>query len=305
VAQAFSGAASALFQPGTASLVPRVTADVQRANAVLRVGESLARIAGPALGGTLVAVANVSLVFGINAGTFGFSALCLLLLRLAPPAQGAQRPETTWRSLRTGWWEFRSRSWLWSVVAVWAVQGLLVFGPQLPLMASVIVKAHGSTGYGTVEAALGAGAVVGGLLALRIRPSRPLAAGLLAMLLYSLPPLVAAAGGSVAVLAASTAAAGTGWSIWSVMWATSVQTHIPEQVLNRVSAYEVAGSVLSIPVGRALAGPAGEAVGEADLLVASSVIGLVSCLVLLFVPTVRGLKQAEGLGGGARAAGDD
>jgi hypothetical protein len=89
------------------------------------------------------------------------------------------------------------------------------------------------------------------------------------------------------------------------MWATSVQTHIPEQVLNRVSAYEVAGSVLSIPVGRALAGPAGEAVGEADLLVASSVIGLVSCLVLLFVPTVRGLKQAEGLGGGARAAGDD
>ncbi|MFD6548520.1 MFS transporter [Streptomyces sp. NPDC058398] len=303
VVQAFSGAASALFQPGMASLVPRVTSDVQRANAVLRVGESLARIVGPALGGTLVAVASVSLVVGINAGTFGFSALCLLLLRIEAPARGAEPSDTTWRSLRTGWREFRSRSWLWAVIAAWAVQGLLVFGPQLPLLASVIVKAHDSTGYGTVEAALGAGAVVGGLLALRIRPSRPLTAGLLAMMLYSLPPLAAAAGGSVPVLAASSAAAGLGWSFWSVMWATSVQTHVPEQVLNRVYAYDVAGSVLSIPVGRALAGPVGDVVGEADLLVATSVIGLAGCLALLCVPTVRGLTRADGPPR-AEAAGD-
>lgn len=58
VVQALSGAANALFQPGIASLVPRVTPDIQGANAVLRVGESLARIAGSAIGGILVAVAG-------------------------------------------------------------------------------------------------------------------------------------------------------------------------------------------------------------------------------------------------------
>ncbi len=39
------------------------------------------------------------------------------------------------------------------------------------------------------------------------------------------------------------------------MWSTSVQTQVPPDVLNRVTAYEVAGSVSSVAVGQALVGP--------------------------------------------------
>ncbi|GAA2107324.1 MFS transporter [Kitasatospora saccharophila] len=293
VGQAVSGAAAALFQPGVMGIMAQVATDVQRAGAVLRTGESLARMAGPVLSALCVALSGAGASFAINGATFGVSALCLTALRVsaAPPARKAA--ESTWRSLVTGWREFRSRRWLWMVILVWAVNGLLVFGPQLPLLATVIVGEHGSRGYAVVEAALGTGMVAGGLVALRLRPARPLAAGLLAMLPWALPPLATAAGWPLAVVAAASAVAGTGWAFWSVMWASTVATHVPAGVVNRVYAYDVAGSVLSIPIGRALAGPVGELTGNANLLAASAWIGVAGCLVLLSARPVRDLRRIE------------
>lgn len=78
------------------------------------------------------------------------------------------------------------------------------------------------------------------------------------------------------------------------MWATSVQSHIPLAVLSRVSAYDVAGSIMVIPLGRALSGPAADAVGADRVLLFSSVMGLVLIAVMLSVPAVRALRRAQG-----------
>ncbi len=120
-------------------------------------------------------------------GFYACSALGLApLRRLGTAPDGTDEP--IWQRLATGWHEFRSRSWLWGVIAVWAVYGLFVFGPALPLGAALLTEQHGADGYGWIASADGAGTIVGGLLGMRVRPRRPLVAGACAMFFFSLNP---------------------------------------------------------------------------------------------------------------------
>ncbi|MFE2245946.1 MFS transporter [Streptomyces lavendulae] len=288
---ALSGAATAMFQPGLASLVPRVAEDIQRANALLRISEAICTLLGPGIAGLLVAYWNVAGSFVVIAAAYALSALGLAPLR----GLGTARDESDapmWQRLATGWHEFRSRAWLWGVISVWAVYGLFVFGPALPLGATLLTEQHGAGGYGWIASADGAGTIVGGLLGMRVRPRRPLVAGACAMFFFSLNPLAPALGWNFTVTALTGAVAGCGFAFWGVMWATSVQSHIPLAVLSRVSAYDVAGSIMVIPVGRALAGPAASAFGADRVLLFSSAVGVVCIGVMLSVPAIRALSRA-------------
>ncbi|NUR27245.1 MAG: MFS transporter, partial [Catenulispora sp.] len=81
---------------------------------------------------------------------------------------------------------------------------------------------------------------------------------------------------------------------WSVMWSTSVQTHIPAGVLNRISAYEIAGSLVAFPIGQALAGPVSGAVGTGAALYTSGAVLVGVLAVVLSVPAVRHLSSSPG-----------
>ncbi|MEV8100104.1 MFS transporter [Kitasatospora sp. NPDC085879] len=287
---ALSGAATAMFQPGLASIVPQVAEDIQRANALLRISEAIATLLGPGLAGLLVAYGDAAGSFTVIAAAFAVSALGLAPLRsLSTARKDADEPML--RRLATGWQEFRSRAWLWGVIAVWAVYGLFVFGPALPLGAALLTEQHGTSGYGWIASADGAGTIIGGLLGMRVQPRRPLVAGACAMFCFALNPLAPALGWSFPLAAFTGVLAGCGFAFWGVMWATSVQSHIPLAVLSRVSAYDVAGSIMVIPLGRALAGPAAEAVGADRVLLFSSVMGVLLIAAMLCVPAVRGLGR--------------
>ncbi|MFI1363779.1 MFS transporter [Streptomyces griseochromogenes] len=293
-----SGVAGAVFQPGVASTVPRLAGDVQGANGAIRIAESSAQLAGPAVAGLLVGLASPGGVFAAHAATYAISALSLLLLRLPPLPEGARisgpGPRAFRADLVEGWREFRSRTWLWGVIAVWCVHMIAVWGPTVPLVAAEVVRHHGPRAYGLVNSALGAGTVVGGLLALRLRPRHMLRAGALALFAFFGFPATVGAGLGVPAMAAGAAVAGAGMSFWGVMWATSVQTQVPSDVLNRVHAYDVAGSLAMMPVGQALAGPAAGALGAGHVLLAAAVTSLVVAAALLSVPAIRGLVRADG-----------
>ncbi|MGJ5751777.1 MFS transporter [Streptomyces puniciscabiei] len=292
------GAAGAVFQPGVASTVPRLAADVQGANGAIRIAESAAQLAGPAVAGVLVGLASPGAVFAAHAATYATSALCLLLLRLPPLPEGTRA--ATGRGMRAfradlvqGWREFRSRTWLWAVIAVWCLYMIAVWGPTVPLVATEVVQRHGPRAYGLVNSALGAGTVVGGLLALRLRPRRMLRAGALSLFAFFGFPAAVGAGLGVPAMATGAAVAGAGMSFWGVMWATSVQTQVPPDVLNRIHAYDVAGSLAMMPVGQALAGPAAGALGAGHVLLVSAVTSLAVALALLAVPAIRDLVRAD------------
>ncbi|MFD0425080.1 MFS transporter [Streptomyces parvus] len=285
-----AGTANALFQPGASSTVPLVSRDVQGANGVLRTSEAITGLGGPALAGVLVGFGSTGWVMVISAVAYGTSAVCLYVLRLgavpAPPPG-----ESLWRNLAVGWREFRARGWLWGVIVIWMFYAVLSWGPQLSVAAGVIVPEHGARSFGLINAALGAGTVLGGLLAIRYKPERPLAAGAVAMLAYPLYPLGIVLGLPVWVLAAAQVVVGAGIGVWGVMWATSVQTQVPGEMLNRIHAYEVAGSVGMYPIGSALAGPAVGAFGTDQVLLTGVVVSFLTATALLAARPIRTLRR--------------
>ncbi|WP_345698587.1 MFS transporter [Kitasatospora terrestris] len=284
-----AGTAAAMFQPGAASTVPLVARDVQGANGVLRISEAATTLLGPAVAG-LLAGAATGWVMVIAAVTYGISALCLFLLRLGPvPAPPAG--DSLWRNLVVGWHEFRSRSWMWGVIVIWMFFTVLSWGPLMPLAAGLVVPGHGATAYGLLNCAFGAGTVVGGLIAIRVKPARPLAGGALALLAFPAQQFALALDLPVAALAGAALLSGVGITFWGVMWATSVQTQVPGEVLNRVHAYEVAGSVCMFPLGAALAGPAAEAFSPREVLAGGGAVTLLVAAALLLAAPIRRLRR--------------
>ncbi|MFD3657371.1 MFS transporter [Streptomyces sp. NPDC058620] len=309
---ALAGAAVAMFLPGANGMVPLVAAEPQRANATLKVADALAHLLGPALAGVLIALTGAGAVYAIDSGTFLLSALCLALIRLAPadvptdtPAgadSAARTGSALLRDLRQGWQEFRSRTWMWAVILIWVGYGVLLFGPLVPLSSALVGARLGPNAYGLAVSFLGVGTVLGGLLALRLRPARPLAAGAVAMALYTALPLCVALDAGLPVLLAGHVLGGGALAFWSVMWATSVQTHTPPAVLNRVSAYELAGSVSGIALGQMLAGPAIALASPGRLLLVSAGACLAGCVALLVTPAIRTLRRAVPMDGGKPGA---
>nr|WP_238442042.1 MFS transporter [Streptomyces pratensis] len=301
---ALAGAAVAMFLPGANGMVPLVARDPQRANATLKVADALAHLLGPAFAGLLIALANAGTVYAIDAATFLLSALCLALVRPASPGtavdSSARGGSSLRRDLFQGWHEFRSRTWMWAVILIWMGYGVLLFGPLVPLSSALVGARLGPDAYGLAVSFLGIGTVLGGLLALRLRPARPLAAGSVAMTVYTALPLCVALDAGLPVLLAGHVLGGGALAFWSVMWATSVQTHTPPAALNRVSAYELAGSVSGIALGQILAGPALALASPERLLLVSAGACLAGCVALIATPAIRTLHRAAPPAGGRR-----
>ncbi|MFE2031857.1 MFS transporter [Streptomyces scopuliridis] len=291
---ALIGAGSAIFQPGVASITPLIAQDVQKANATLRISESVAVVIGPSLAGLLLAVSSPAAVVALDALTYAASGACLLRLRSVPMGPAERDSASSFRDdLVEGWREFRARTWLWSVIVVFMLWQLAGAGPAMTLGNSTLVTDHGASVFGLVMSSLGAGSVLGGLVAIRLRPRYPLRAGALSMILWAFMPLGVALDLPAPLIAGCYGVSGVGMAFWIVMFHTSVQTHIPQDVLGRVHAYDAAGSLVMKPVGQAAAGPLALVAGTVPLLYVSASMALVACALLLAIPAVRGLKSVE------------
>ncbi|WUH99699.1 MFS transporter [Spirillospora sp. NBC_00431] len=288
----FAGAAAANFEPGKNGMIPLVATDLQRANATLKIADAAAQLGGPVVAGVIMTLGGAAVAYSLNAATFAFSGICLALLRIRPVAK-RETASSVLRDLRRGWTEFRSRSWMWSVILIWVFFGLLVFGPYVPLGSRTIGDRLGDAAYGWAMAGLGAGTVIGGLTAIRLRPRRPLAAGAAAMFGFGFIPLAAALPIPLPLVVAGNVIGGVAFAFWSVMWATSIQTNVSYDVLNRVTAYEISGSVCGAALGQALVGPVSQFVSPRDLLYGSAVASLCVPIALLLARPVRDLRRVE------------
>jgi MFS family permease len=292
-----NGAASAVFQPGVAGTVRALSRDPQKANGAIKTAESVTYLTGPALAGLIVGLASAGDVFMLHSLIYAVSGTCLIAMRLPRPrTERKSTGQTTpglGQGLQQGWQAVKMRPWLWGVLALWSLFALTARGPTGPLIATAVVQRHGVQSYGFVNSALGAGTVLGGVLAMRINPRHQLRAGAGALALFALMPAAVGAALPLPALAASAAVAGTGISFWGVMWATSLQTQVPYEVVNRVSAFDMAGSMAMLPVGQALAGPAASAFGLPNVLLVGGTATVAMSLALLAVPAVRRLSRVD------------
>jgi MFS family permease len=289
------GTAEAFFQPAATGLVPATISPqrLQQANALLGLSRSMAFVVGPAVAGVIAATTNPGIVFVVDAATFAVSATSLALLRLPRSRREGER-HSFLADLKGGWHELITHTWLWVIVA-WASTFLcLVIAPFLTL-GPVIAKESlgGAAAWGIIAAGWGAGSLGGGLLALRWRPARPM----LVCTIFTLPiaPAVAllALRAPAPVIAVAQAVGGLGMGLFGAVWQTTLQQHVREDALSRVSAWDWMGSFAFLPLGFILAGPVSRAIGISTTLWISVGYLIVSTLAVLLVPSVRNLRAHD------------
>jgi MFS family permease len=294
VLQAVGGSAFAFFFPASTGLVPQTVEAplLQQANAVLRLALNAGSIGGAALGGILVAGVGSGWALAIDAATFFVSASFLVRMRVTRGAR-VEAPNFL-RELREGWREFVSRTWLWVIVVGFGVLNAAETG-AFSVLGPVVAKEElgGATAYGAIFAAEAIGLVLGGALMLRFRPSRPLFAGCLAVLL--MPPVLVllAVGAPLPLIIAASIVMGLGIEVFAVMWETALQQHVPGEALSRVSSYDALGSFIFIPLGQLLAGPIADEIGVDETLYLAAGIVTLSVLAMLATPDVRRLRRRE------------
>jgi MFS family permease len=292
---AIYGTAQAFFQPAATGLVPATISPprLQQANALLGLSRSLAFVVGPAVAGVVAAATNPGSVFVVDSVTFAVSATSLALLRLPRSRREGER-RSFFADLKGGWHELISHTWLWVIVA-WAATFLgIVVAPWMTL-GPVVAKQSlgGAAAWGLIAAGWGAGTVCGGLIALRWKPLRPMLTCTLLVLLVAPGIALLAVHAPAPLIATAQAMGGFGMGIFSAVWQTTLQQHVPEESLSRVSAWDWMGSFLFLPLGLIAAGPVADLIGISTTLWIAVAWAVSSTLVVLCVPSVRNLRRLD------------
>jgi MFS family permease len=285
------GAAGAFFVPASGALVPQTVpaARLQQANALMGLSRSTTWVIGPAISGVLVALIGPGWVFTIDAATYVVSAASLAMLRV--PALDATPRASFWSELAAGWHAVSSRTWfLTNLVshALWnfAIAAFFVLGP-------IVAKQHlgGASAWGLIAASLGAGSVVGGLVALRVRPRRPLVVANLALTLSALQILALAPPLPTVAIMCACVLGFAGLTFLNEVWFATVGQIIPADVLARANSFDWLLSLVAMPAGFAIWGPVADHAGIPATLVAAAIILALPSFLIVLHPAVRSVRR--------------
>jgi DHA3 family tetracycline resistance protein-like MFS transporter len=292
---ALYGVGTAFFTPAFEAIVPDLVpaADLAAANSLDQFVRPITlRLAGPALGGALVAGVGTGVAFSVDALSFLISAGAIFLMR--PPAHPrSEHVESSIGAVKEGLHFVRKRVWLWGTLASAAIAYLAFMGPAEVLLPYVVKnELHASAGdLGLVFAAGGIGAIGAALfMGQRGHPRRDVT---LMYAVWTLATLAVAGYGlataswqlMVACLAFNALeTAGT------IIWATIKQRHVPASMLGRVSSLDWLISIGLLPLSFALTAPIAGLIGVRATLVGAAVIGGVVTLGALFLPGMRDIE---------------
>jgi MFS family permease len=297
--QAVHGAATAFYRPASSGIVPRLVDrdDLQQANALMWGAISVGGVLGPALSGVLVA--TVGSGWAILGDGVSFALAAVLLRRLGSYELGTTpRGSSFWSDLGSGWQEVRSRTWLWTSILYFSVFQL-VYIPTISILGPLISKESlgGPTAWALIVTGMGIGAILGNVLALRVRVARPLAASYV-LILGTVPGLVLfAIPVSALVITAAEICAGAVFGLATAYWETSLQKGVPAESLSRVASYDWMGSTALRPLGLAIVGPIAAALGVRATVLAVAAAVVLSSAAILAVRDVR-VRRDDGVDAG-------
>lgn len=301
----FASTANLFFGPANNALLPQLVAndEIVTANSLDALGESVARILGPAFGGALLASVGLGAVALIDVGSYLVGAGLIFLIQ--PPSALSERHmlQETARSLRIRWVDFW-REWLAGLrlasqrrplsLAFLAVGIALVGDSILGVLLVVFVQdvvGAGAQQFGWVLTARGIGGVLGGLVVARfghhIQPKNLMAYGmagtgilLCIMLQFPVLPVILVAG--VAVGPAAMA--------WLIAGQTWLQVHTEDHYRGRVfGAFETYSALMGL-LGIGLATFSGESLGAVFGMYISASLFISGGLFCYFVLTPRILE---------------
>lgn len=288
---AVNGAANAFESPATTGMVPQVIspARLQQANALLGLTPRIVGIAGAALGAWLVNSIGAGYALAFDSMTFVLAGT--LLFTVAPDARRIKRQTSPLADLREGWFQVRSRTWLWTMILSGAVFQFAYF-PALTVLGPEIALRHlgGATGWASIITGELVGGIIGGLFAFKIRFRRPL----LFYTFTAVPVVVQlfgfAMGWPLFALVVCAMFSGIGFGLGGTIWYTTLQRLIPAESLSRVSSFDWLGSLALNPIGFAVVGPLSMLIGERMTMGFAAALLAVATFLPLTVPAVVGLR---------------
>jgi DHA3 family tetracycline resistance protein-like MFS transporter len=282
--------ADAFFQPAFIAIVPEITPqeDLTSANALSSLSTQFARIAGPSLGGLLVALGGTGFAFGFNTASFFISGILLIpFLFMAsnakPVAAENPAPVSMIEDLRTGWQVVAAQPILWISILYYGLTNILLVGPfsiGLPFLVKDVLGGDERM-LGLILASFPLGyavssALIGNLSRFRHRGLAIYFAGAIGGLglgLFGLPlPLWA--------LLIAGFVNGAALEMGGMAWTNTLQNIVPLDKLGRVASIDMLGSFVLLPAGYALTGLAVEGWGPAPTFI----IFCGTCVVLSLIP---------------------
>jgi Major Facilitator Superfamily len=281
------GTAEAFFTPALGALPPQIAPPgrLADANALLGVAQSVAKVAGPALAGALIAATSPAVVIAADAASYGASVLALALLR-AHPAQAAGT--SPWRDVAQAWAQYRSRAWMLVITIQFSLFNLFTWAPYL-LLGPILARQYlgGARAWGAMSAALAAASILTGLALVGRRPRRPLVIAVLGTFGYAAPCLALALRAPLPGAIAGAALAGVGSAVFNTYDATVTQQQVPPEMLARVGAISATLSYSLGGTAYAVIGPVAEVVGAGRMLGFAACWAVAGSAVVLALPAIR------------------
>jgi MFS family permease len=294
------GMGEGAFSPALDGLTVEIAPADQlgNANALYGLARSSARIAGPALGGVLVAVAGPAVVVAADAASYAASVLALSLLRFPRGEAARSARGTLLGDMAEGWAEFRARTWLWVVTVQFAFFNLITWAPWM-LLGPVMGRAYlgGAAVWGAIMAVQGAGAIAAGLGSLGRRPRRPMVVATIGTFCYALPDIPMALHASAPWVAAAAFCCGSGSALFAAFFGTAMQQQVPPGMLARVSSLTTFPAYGVGVIGYAIDGPLAAALGPSVVFGVGAGYGLLSSAAVLALPAVRNVRWLYDPGG--------
>lgn len=291
--EALNGTVAAFTMPAMQGVVPQLVPrdQLQPANALLSFSRSGLTIIGPTVAALLVA--SVGPGWGLAADALSWLAAALLIGRVTLPPMPRRTDGSMIRELREGWAVFTGNTWLWAVVAGFAVMNAIHAGAWFTLGPSIAVGTFGARGWGLVLSAESVGLLLTTLVMLRVRLRRPLLAGMIGMLCFVGSLAVLGAAPHVVPLMIAAFVGGAGMEVFGIGWNVTMQENIDGSLLSRASSYDALGSFVAIPLGQMLFGPLGEAFGARSVIIASAGVYALAVLLVLSSRSVRDMRRAD------------
>jgi MFS family permease len=286
-----------VFRPAQGALLPnlaRSPEELAAANAASSTIESVSSFVGPALGSLVLLVAGTGTVFALNGVSFLWSAALVLAIRSRPAADlrrtGTESRPRLRDELLGGAGAIVGERRVVTVTGLYSAQTLVAGATNvLVVVAAIELLDAGNAGVGYLYAALGAGGIIGGFVALTLAVRRRLATDFAVGLVLCGAPLVAiglVAGLPVALLAM--AVIGLGNAVVDVSALTILQRVVGDEVLGRVLGTLEGLLLASMGLGAVAAPVLVSAFGAETALVVSGLV-----LPVVTLPAVAALRAID------------
>lgn len=293
-AEFVAGVLDGFASPALRGVLPQLVDPplLRQANALLSGTRNATKVLGPSLSGLLVVAVGSAPAIAFDAATYLVAAVLVARVRLAAPVR-AER-STLLADVRTGWTAFRSIPWVWPVTLAFGFANLVQAGTWGVLGPLLTRQVAGTATWGFMLSTRGAGMLVCSALMYRIVVRHLLRLGQATSALFALPLVALGLHAHAPWLVATAFLAGMGSALGGIAWDTSLQEHVPGDVLSRVVSYDELLSYLAIPIGALAVGPLSDASGGFAVATASGLLFTVLALCPLASRAVRDLPSGSG-----------